>query len=106
MKLKEETWDECSSCGHRTHILEEAQYGCDNCKRVLNMELDEGEYDFLRLTVFRNGSSIDYQFCCWNCVLKFLPKIKSDYFVSLPYLLYDNKRKGMRAKDFLKLVKK
>ena len=34
-----------------------------------------------------------------------LPKIKTDYFVNLPYLMYDSKTKGATVKDFLKLIK-
>ena len=84
-------------------------YGCDQCKKEFGSE------DKLQIDVFyhdeknkkqNNGGGTDkHDFCSWVCVFKFLPKIKTDYFVNLPYLKYDSKTKGATAKDFLKLIK-
>lgn len=84
-------------------------FGCDECTKELGEEDDK-----LEITVFYNdrklaknkiGDDTDkYQFCCWECMGKFLPKIKCDYFISLPFLHYDTKTKGTTAKDFIKLV--
>jgi hypothetical protein len=79
-------------------------YGCDNCKKELDFNKPDLEY--LRLTVFyrEDKSSESMEFCSWKCVLEKLPKIKTDYFIHLPFLLFDTKQKGISAKDFLKLL--
>jgi hypothetical protein len=84
-------------------------YGCDQCKKEF------GGADKLQIDVFfkdenlkkqSEGNLVDkYDFCSWVCVFKFLPKIKTDSFVNLPYLMYDSKTKGATVKDFLKLIK-
>ena len=84
-------------------------YGCDQCKKEF------GGADKLQIDVFYNDKTkkkqdrgevlYKHDFCSWVCVFKFLPKIKTDYFVNLPYLLYDSKTKGTSVKDFLKLIK-
>lgn len=79
--------------------------GCDQCAK----EFDEE--DKLLLTIFRKSKtkevvSTNRVFCCWKCVFEFIPKIKSNYFVSLPFLHYDSTRpNGILAKDFIKLIK-
>ena len=102
MKLKEAEYQRCSKCGRTEKCISEEVYGCDNCKR-------EYDQDKLDLTVFyKNIDDVKhYQFCCWECVLKFLPKIKSDGvdFVNLPYLLYNNKvPEGCAASDLIELI--
>lgn len=85
-------------------------YGCDCCKKTIT----QGET--LDIDVFFNdaakykkqeetygGSADKYNFCSWECVIKKLSKIKTDYFISLPFLRYDNPKDGRGAKDFLKL---
>jgi hypothetical protein len=83
-------------------------YGCDQCKKEF------GEDNKLEITVFfhdeklkkqHEGDDTDrHQFCSWKCVGKFLPKVKTDYFISLPFLHYDTQTEGTMAKDFIKLL--
>lgn len=74
-------------------------YGCDECRT----EIDR-EKSYLEATIFQQeGDSEHRQYCSWKCVVKNLRKVKSDYFVSLPFLHYDQKQKGLRAKDFFAL---
>lgn len=87
-------------------------YGCDECKKVF------GGDNRLEITVFyspkmevklKNSSSgltDRHQFCSWACMGKFMPKVKTDYFVSLPYLHYDydSQTPGTTIKDFLDLI--
>lgn len=78
-------------------------YGCDCCKKEFKTEK-------LDLTVFYNDESLiqnkigrdtdHYDFCSWKCVIKFLPKIKTDYFISLPHLHYYD------IENLLKVIKK
>lgn len=94
-----------------TERVSDDVYGCDECKK----EIKEGQYK-LDVTIFYNNKKLSkqhngdgetdrHEFCSWDCVCKFLPKIKTDYFVSLPYLFYDSKmkQKGIKANDFIKL---
>jgi hypothetical protein len=97
-----------------TERVSDDVYGCDECKK----EIKEGQ-DKLDMTVFYHDEKLknqkygsdntdSYEFCSWDCVCKFLPKVKTDYFIDLPTLHYDNSRKskGIMANDFLKLLTK
>lgn len=81
-------------------------YGCDNCKT----EIKEYPNEPLRLdmTVWpdKNHSETEhYHFCSWQCVLKFIPKIKSTYFASLPNLMFDEQGRKT-ASELIKIIKK
>lgn len=92
-------------------LISDDVYGCDQCKKEM---LDIGK---LSIDVFfhdekikkqNKGGADKYDFCSWKCVIKFLSTIKTDYFISLPFLHYDEKNttKGTSAKDFFDLFKK
>ena len=104
MLIKKAKYKKVRSWKHER--ISDEVYGCDLCKEEIS--LWEEEYNYLELNIFSNkedfGSSRK-QFCSWKCVLKYLPKIKSDYFVSLPYLYYDTKKVGLRAKDLIDIIK-
>ncbi len=86
-------------------------FGCDECRK----ELKEKEPK-LGLSIHYHDKSLakneycegydNLHFCSWKCVLKHLPKIKTDYFVSLPFLHYDEIGSGLGAIDLFKLIKK
>lgn len=77
-------------------------YGCDECKVVIDFNIKDVEY--LEMTAHSNIDGYkSFQFCSWECVLKFLPKVKTDYFVSFPFLHYDRKGKTS-AKALIKLL--
>jgi hypothetical protein len=82
----------------------EEQYGCDCCKK----KIIPWDQERLQLRVFRNpgGECTDHHFCSWKCVFKFVPTIDCNYFFDLPYVSFDNKTKGMTAKDFFEVIKK
>ena len=103
MLLKEAQYKETKQMV-RTRISEEI-YGCDVCKLEIDMDCEGSDYLDLRIH-FNDRDSKHMQLCSWECVLEILPKIKTDYFVSLPLLMYDTKKKGMRAKDLISLLKK
>jgi len=87
--------------------VSEEIYGCDCCKK----KIDPDSESLLRIQVFQkdaDGNTLpctQKEFCSWKCVLRFLPKVKSNYFVGLPYLSYDEMPAGSRAQDFLNLIK-
>ena len=105
MLLKERTYRACKSCGFR-HLTGSDVYGCDTCRKKIDMNKKDTEY--LEATVFRtSGESAQHMhFCSWRCVLQGISKVKSDYFISLPFLHFDNDTsKGLRAKDFFALMR-
>lgn len=84
--------------------VSEEVHGCDNCRRKMDPEADD-----LRMTIFEKegGESQQAHFCSWKCVLQYLPKIKSNYFASLPFLNFDNSMpKGSNAADLIAFMKK
>ena len=88
-------------------LVQDEVYGCDECrKEIKRIDFNES-VNYLDLTIFRNkdNSTDRKQFCSWRCVLKYLPKIKCDYFVSMPMLYYDNANEKVSAKELMKLLK-
>jgi hypothetical protein len=81
----------------QSRCVEEAVYGCDEC----GVEITDypNEESRLEVTVFHSDSEdIDHlHFCSWDCVLKFIPKIDTDYFVSLPFILFDSAKNSPRS---------
>ena len=109
MLLKERVYEKCSQCNQTTKVIQEKSYGCDCCKKPIDELLNSGNTkhnDYLQVTVFHDGNKADdFQFCSWVCVFKKLKKIKTNYFITLPYLAYDQKEKGQTVKDFWKCIK-
>lgn len=88
----------------QTKEISPEQHGCDNCKTpILDPNQDVNR---LEVKVFWNSNrdTDTRHFCSWECVLEYLPKIKSDYFVDLPFVHFDGK--GNTIKDLLKVLKK
>jgi hypothetical protein len=80
----------------------------DECKcHHCGDEVDDLEP--LNLTVFSKQRDTsepkDMLFCSWHCVMEHLPTIPCDYFISLPYLLYDRDGKDS-AKEFMRILGK
>jgi hypothetical protein len=112
MKLKDAIYDKCGECGCIKGTSQEESFGCDGCKKPIDDRLnnrDSQNRHYLEVRVFSNDDSETkhLQFCSWKCVLKTLPKINTDYFITLPYLTFDNPlEKGIRAQDFFREIKK
>lgn len=103
MKIKEATYHTCPTCENRSRESDD-EYGCDECQTPIDYGSKKRQH--LQATVFRhNLETENLEFCSWKCALKGLKKVKSDYFVSLPYLHYDERQKGVRAKDFFDAIK-
>lgn len=90
--------------------VSEEVHGCDECRKEIKNFPNEPSR--LELRVFHHDDRCDYlHFCSWGCVIKHLPKIKSDYFVDLPFLYFgnskDDKLVGKRsAIELLKILSK
>lgn len=112
MIIQERQWSECICCGRRDKLLQEELYGCDQCKKeidLINPDVDKT----LRLKVVYHGSRSGefLHFCSWFCVLKFLKRFKkTEYyedgsFISLPFVNYDHSAIGVRYQDFFAAMK-
>lgn len=110
MILQTEKYEDCGECGRHKRTIQDQTYGCDNCRKEIQHELEAGKRQHLQMTVFRepmDSSSQHLEFCSWRCVLKYLPKIKCNYFVNLPYLHFDGGYpKEMAGQEFIRLLKK
>jgi hypothetical protein len=103
MLIREAEWKVCPTCKRKEHIIKEEAYGCDCCKKII--DLNNGD-EYLRVQVFQTGGETStYYLCSWKCVFKFLKTVKSDYFISLPFLSFKERGKGMAVKDFWKCIK-
>ena len=100
MKLKDAEWKECPACDSRKRVADEV-HGCDVCHKVF---VEDESY--LSVDIFRHEtrSADKMDFCSWACALKGLATIETDYFVSLPYLHYDDMPEGQRASDFFAAI--
>ena len=108
MKIKEAVWKECGECGKRREQVSEEVWGCDHCKKTINpFELKENARQYLDFSVFyKTKESVHHQVCSWACFAKLIKKIKTDHFISLPFMTFDGPNiKGIMAKDFLKILK-
>ena len=104
MQLTERVYKQCPTCKHNESLLREETFGCDQCKT--RIDLNKPGQEYLQAIVFYsdNTKQTDHlQFCSWKCCLKKLRTIKTDHFISLPYLLYDTKK--IHAKEFFRLMK-
>jgi hypothetical protein len=108
MKIKEAVNETCGECGRYKKEVSPEIFGCDNCRKEIQRHLVAGKRENLQMTVFHNaGGSKHKEFCSWKCVLAYLPKIKSDYFASLPYMHFDTGYpKEMTAKALISLLRR
>ena len=108
-RIKEATYEKCGECGATQYdkLITPQVIACEFCGRECPMDLGpERERQYLDVTVFHTVEQADHiAFCNWTCALKGLKKIKTNYFVNLPYLHYDTTIKGIRASDFWKAVR-
>ena len=106
MKIKEAKYHSCPTCSATKQVRGD-EYGCDGCD-VCKKPIDRGgkQRQYLQATVFKHGAETGHlEFCSWKCALRGLKKVKTDYFIGLPSLHYDERQKGIRAKDFFDAVK-
>lgn len=85
-------------------ITKQRIYGCDNCKVVIDMNNSDSQY-LESIIHYNNDESKRMHYCSWGCFGENVKKQKSDYFISLPFVNFDVKKKGLRAKDFFDILK-
>ena len=105
MKIREAEFSKCKCCGKRGDLISDEAYGCDSCGKVIDMNKKGDDYISATLYHKKYEPAEDFVFCSWKCALKKLSKVKTDYFISLPFLTFDSRKKGVRAKDFWEAVR-
>jgi len=77
-------------------------FGCDECRQEIKDWLNEDGR--LEITIFHHNTEVmePLHFCSWNCVLRHIPKIDTDHFVSLPFILFDIDPESPRSAKSLK----
>ena len=106
MIIKEKKYKACKECGHREFVSDE-EYGCDNCKKPIDLDKQNQEREYLGITVFYgNAEHVDnLHLCSWHCVFQKLKTIKTNDFISLPYLSFDMANPKMGPKGFWEAIK-
>lgn len=107
MLLHDEKWKSCKSCKRHTTIIRQRVYACDRCKTEI--DLNDKTRRYLDFTVFYNSTgATSHQLCSWKCAAKWLPTVKTDNFISMPFLTFDaNGEYGQKlTQEFLKLIGK
>lgn len=107
MKLSERQWKTCPTCDHKQTLLREEIYGCDTCKTVIDLNTPEGQSrEYLEAQRFtKKDATTQHHFCSWKCLAKWLRTVKTDYFISLPYLTYDTPQGKKLTNELLNLLK-
>lgn len=87
-------------------MVSDEVYGCDECKKEIKEFPNEDPR--LNITVFYHAEpgTDNYHFCSWECVLKFIPKINTDYFINLPHVCYDSNNKHKNAQGLIDAITK
>ena len=87
----------------RNQCVEEAVYGCDECKCEINDYPNEASK--LDMTVFYKEDKEPecLHFCSWECVIKKLQIIECDFFIDLPNVIMDHNGKKS-GKYLIKLL--
>src|SRR5688572_31045806 len=101
MKLQDNKWATCECCGQRTEQIQEEKFGCDYCHKELNHPLE------ISLFGEEEGSAPHVHLCSWKCVAAILPSLKPTRFLTLPYVVFDDRDvdEGQSVEDFLAILK-
>ena len=107
MKIKDYVTENCPTCNSFIREISPEEWGCDQCRKPIVPCGNDERLD-VKLFYKKDGEtcSDDYYFCSWACVFNFVLKKRTNYFITLPYVSFDHKIKGRRAKDFFDIIKK
>lgn len=90
----------CPKCKIRQCVQDEVKvYYCDECGK----EIPEGSMlevnNWTRKYLKSSHHPKEYNYCSWRCVFQGISKMKSQYFISLPYITADPEETGRRGGD-------
>jgi len=116
MKIKDAVEDRCPTCGSLRTTLEEEQYGCDYCKKIIDLEDNKygnKESPHLSVTVFLidrdETDRVDHlTFCSWKCLYSKIREYKHRTnidFISFPYLSFKRDIRDKYCGDFFDCIK-
>ena len=91
MIIKERETHLCPTCNRATSSTYPV-YGCDVCGKSIHANSVLKVRAFWKEKTYSDAipRSDEYHFCTWYCLLKKLPEIESDNFISLPALWCDD----------------
>jgi len=104
MVIRKREYKKCGECGRNEMVKDEA-FGCDNCQKEIDLHKNQS---YLNATVFykETEETRDMHFCSWMCVLEKMQTVKTDNFINLPFLSFDDdKQDGCSGTDFWKAIK-
>ncbi len=86
----------------QNQMVSQEVHGCDECKN----EIDDfpNEEPRLCIDIYAKDGEHSHQslhFCSWDCVLIYFPKVKSNYFITLPYIHFDINHKSKKSAQYL-----
>ena len=100
MSIKEPVYETCGQCGSQK-MVKDSEICCDTCKKVIPHNSGALDVDVHH----KIGDAETYNFCSWVCLFKKLPKLKSEWFITLPVLNFDKVSDGQHTRDFWKAIK-
>lgn len=104
MIIKKRAWSKCQTCQSNRTLINEDIYGCDVCKRVLDM--NKKSVSYLDATKFsQRGEATHHHFCSWRCLVKWVIRVKCDNFISLPFLSFDGIPERTLTREFMRLTR-
>ena len=106
MIIKKQEFKVCKECGDKKLVKDE-EYGCDVCKTNIDYLSGGDDREFLEIQVFYDEDDrvSRFQLCSWACVFEKLKTVKTDYFISLPYLMFDSNIKSLGVEGFWAAIK-
>ena len=108
MELSPAKYKRCKSCKSVVRQIADVVYGCDECKKKISFKSNgKSHHDHLEITVFMHNQEAQHlHFCSWKCVFKKLKTVKSDNFISLPFLTFESDVvSGQTVDDFLACIR-
>ena len=89
-------------------IQTDTVYGCDNCRKEIEAYPNEPERLEIIQLYHDDRDTVNLHFCSWDCVLEYMPQAKTDYFINLPRLNFDEgngPKSGYRLIELLSKLK-
>ena len=100
---------DCGECGRRKLVEGTGGYNwyvCDGCGQEMNPNEPHNEPHLEASVHQESGDGAGYlHYCSWVCLAKHLPTVECEWFISLPYLKYDERKpENQSAAAFLEIM--
>lgn len=114
MMIQERVTKKCDKCNSTLRITKAPVWECDECGSSMtdnHLDItihfhDDVPKEYSKYDKHNDNDSAGMEFCSWKCLIKKLRTIKTDYFISLPFLSFDEQYgNGCKADDFFAELK-